>query len=557
MAFREQLTITTAPSGAGKTYVRCARFLVNEFLLYEKGVSWSNYPVNVDTIADHFVEKDNLSDQAAEEKREEINQRIRIIPAEELKDWQHGLSGPWQYFADLDLTGAHISIDEAHLYFITEAKNTNVPQWQEWIGAIRHAGATVELVTQTPAKIPVKIQQEAGAEITLIDTQGARDPYFKILLADWYELKAKLFGSYVSYFVEVRKKRYGKKWKVEQTIAHRRDPKFFAFYNSFNQIGQVQGSEAQKHEYEKRGWLSLIKWFYVRNFMTITLRCSAAFLVCALLFMLPMFPQSVIKKMSAHHRETMQKRQDERDRKAGKIPKVIESVYVAPDPNQIHKRVEQVDVNTRAEVEELKRVHQQISRDYLRLQAQHNSLLNRIIEVRSQNDEIGMLFETWAVTRGGRVIRPGDKIQTIDGEKEIKGFDYESSKVNYSDDTSGWVTIGQRRLSNTLPNEGVQTNGEAYQGAASRSPGGSRPGGQRETRIDHMQSNRPTTVVSPVDRSQANESNDRGIPGAATKVGDTRHHQAADRKGDHGTQSVLEHRTSQARRSILSGNTPQ
>ena len=557
MAFREQLTLTTAPSGAGKTYVRCSRFLVNEFLIYEKGQSWSNFPVNIDAIADHFIEKDKLTDQAAEDKRDEIYDRIKIIPQDELKDWQHGLSGPWDFFADIDLTGAHISIDEAHLYFLTERNNNNVAQWQEWIGAIRHAGATVELVTQTPAKIPTKIQQEAGAEITLIDSQGARDPFFKILMADWYELVAKFRGDYVSYFVEVRKKRYGKKWKVEQTIAHRRNPKYFAFYNSFNEVGKVQGSEAQKHEYEKRGWLSLLRWFYLRNAMTITLRMTAATLVVCFLFLIPKIPLTIIDKLSEHHKNTQLRRERERGVEKKPAPKVINSTYVGTNRAGGPLPVLPGAKTDQEKIIQLEKEYAQITRDFLALRSQYNGLVKTIDQVRSQNDEIGMLFETWAVTRGGRIIKPGDKLLTIDGEKEIKDFDYENSKVNYTDDTSGWVTIGQRRLSVSLPDESLQADAEANQGTPQRGPGAGREKENSRSRVNHLQSNRPTTRVGSVDHRQADESHNRGIPGATTETGHIGSDQSANRPRDNGTQSVPEYRTGQARGSVLSRPTPQ
>src|SRR5688500_7782343 len=100
---------TTGAPGTGKTYSRCARFLYDWWLPEETGVHWSNFPINVDAFAKKFPN---------------ANERIRIIPKEELAKWTacDGTHGPWDFFHEMDLQGAHIAIDECHNYLAKTGK---------------------------------------------------------------------------------------------------------------------------------------------------------------------------------------------------------------------------------------------------------------------------------------------------------------------------------------------------------------------------------------------------------------------------------------------------
>ena len=45
MATRSVVTCTVGAAGSGKSFRRCAHFIVNEFLPEHDGVHWSNFPL--------------------------------------------------------------------------------------------------------------------------------------------------------------------------------------------------------------------------------------------------------------------------------------------------------------------------------------------------------------------------------------------------------------------------------------------------------------------------------------------------------------------------------
>ncbi len=60
MAMNSVITITTGVPGAGKTYVRAARFLVDDFLINSNGIHISNFPLNIDAISETVYKKLHL-----------------------------------------------------------------------------------------------------------------------------------------------------------------------------------------------------------------------------------------------------------------------------------------------------------------------------------------------------------------------------------------------------------------------------------------------------------------------------------------------------------------
>ena len=54
------ICITTGEPGAGKSYIRAARFLVDEFLVNTDGIHISNFPLNIEAIAEEVYRKKNV-----------------------------------------------------------------------------------------------------------------------------------------------------------------------------------------------------------------------------------------------------------------------------------------------------------------------------------------------------------------------------------------------------------------------------------------------------------------------------------------------------------------
>ena len=122
--------------------------------------------------------------------------------------------------------------------------------------------------------------------LSLISSQERRDPYLKIPLSDWYELLAKLRGRYIGMVWCVERRKVDGAWRVENTDTFALESKYFALYDSHSLPvrGGVKVTDVRR-EWEKRGWLSLVRWFVQRNLGTLVLRLGiAAFMVWILCF---------------------------------------------------------------------------------------------------------------------------------------------------------------------------------------------------------------------------------------------------------------------------------
>jgi hypothetical protein len=278
---RETTSYTIGVAGAGKSYARCARFLHDEFLPLERGVHWSNFPVDVDALAESLDGKHSLTADV-------VRERVRVIPDETLKLWREGQSGPWDFFRDVDIQGAHIAIDEAHTVIGAKHPKDHKHKWQVFLGELRHRGATIELLTQAEAKLAQEVKDEAGAKLVIINSESRRDPIFRVQLGDWYQLRAKFLTG--EYRVAVWQREYrnvgGKSMTVEDERHWPRDPYYFRFYDSYSAptAGGLK-AEAQRKEWELKSKGQLVAWFLRRNWVHIAPRlavAAVAFWVCFL-----------------------------------------------------------------------------------------------------------------------------------------------------------------------------------------------------------------------------------------------------------------------------------
>jgi hypothetical protein len=268
---RATVILTTGPAGSGKTYVRGPAFLVGSFLKECDGVHWSNLPLFADKIADYAGRRLGLDPGR-------VLSRLRAIPAGELVKWRAGTSGPWEYFADIDLQGAHVAIDEVHNFCGKKTAKPVRQKWQEWLGEIRHRGATIELISQHPQKIADELRWEAETSYSIVNSENRRDAVCGILFADWYELRAGLLmGEYRSCCWQIEKRSVDGKQHVEDQRVFWLDPDLFALYDSYSQphTGGVKG-EAVQRVFQKRSKIGLVAWFVKRNCVRLVLRAAAA-----------------------------------------------------------------------------------------------------------------------------------------------------------------------------------------------------------------------------------------------------------------------------------------
>lgn len=284
------ICITTGEPGAGKSYIRAARFLVDDFLMNTDGIHISNFPLNIEAIAEEVYRKKNVINKSFlskffKRKQEitvdDIKKRIFIIPDDVLVSWRNQISGPWDYFSDSDLKGSHIAIDEIH-EIISFSKNQDyIDKWDEFLGQIRHRGCTFEGLTQDLKAVHPCLVNRAGLRYEIYPAENTRDPFFKILMYDWYQLKAALTGDFHKTVFQIEKKKSGSaKWRVNHSRRFLILPEYFKFYNSFsashqekeNSSASIDDNRTPQYEFQKYSRTGLLFWFVRKNFYTLSIR---------------------------------------------------------------------------------------------------------------------------------------------------------------------------------------------------------------------------------------------------------------------------------------------
>lgn len=286
MSRRNVVEFLTAPARSGKTFRMVVR-ICDEILPNSKGVIYTNLPLYPEKIAEYCANKHKLDYDV-------VLERIHVIPRDVENVWKNAgqpifdkqtgkkcgvnsFDGPWSYFADKELSGATVIIDEIHNF----CGSIGTPKpicnlWQKWLGELGHNQAVFLCISQAPEKVHACIKQEAGASYIIRNTGLDRDPYFKIELYDWLDLWAGLLGRPYKVFVfeqEIQKSE-GRRVRGQRKLT-RMGPPYFSFYDSFNKpIASEQTSNINpfEHEYEKhlrkgpvRGRLSLVRWFVFKN----------------------------------------------------------------------------------------------------------------------------------------------------------------------------------------------------------------------------------------------------------------------------------------------------
>lgn len=291
---RSVIQFTTAPAGTGKSYRRCAWYITMKWLPEAKGVHYSNFPVRFDDWEDEEgkARKGMVSYLKGKFTEEEVRERVKVLDDEIIQGWRNdGLMkdqqprGPWEYFEEIDLSGAHIAIDEIH-NFCGSNSHTRVKQrWQQWLGEIRHRGATVEGISQHEDKVAKEFKNEAELRLDLVACATRRDPYFKIELYYWYQLFAKARGEWKATVAEIESRRVKGRWKETTEDKFKFEEALFDVYDSFS--APIAGGGAggtDKLPWERYNWTSLLLWFGRSNFERLVPRIAVAVLGCWVFF---------------------------------------------------------------------------------------------------------------------------------------------------------------------------------------------------------------------------------------------------------------------------------
>lgn len=283
MGMNSVITLTTGVPGAGKTYVRAARFLVDDFLLNSTGIHISNFPLNIDAISETVHRKFSSGGKLSrifgikrnKTSLDDIKKRIEIIPDFVLQSWRWERSGPWDYFRGRDLRYCHIAIDEIH-NFISDSKSPEyLSHWDDWLGEVRHLGCTFEGLTQDITQVGQCLVGRASIRLEIVPGETLRDFLFNIPMGDWYELKASFTGEYHKTVFEVEKRKTDRRFVTNNTRRFLIVPEYFKYYNSFSAslAEKVDGVDDKDRaplcEYQKRTRLGLLWWFVRRNFLSL------------------------------------------------------------------------------------------------------------------------------------------------------------------------------------------------------------------------------------------------------------------------------------------------
>jgi hypothetical protein len=274
---RSVIELTSGTAGSGKTFERCARFVV-KYLMNPDAIHISNFPIKPMEVAQEVAKR--LAVEV-----ESVLARIEVIPEEVLRVWAAGKSGPWEYFKERDLNHCHIAIDEAHRYCGTNSNGKIKAKWEEWLGYIRHHGATVEFLSQHVRKLAREIINAAEIRRVLTSSENRRDPLFSILMADWYELDAAVKGNYVARVWVSEKRQVNEKWVVQHQESFKIDPALFRFYDSFSveEDKASRGYTAGEHIYTK-GLRHTVVWFVKKNAWQVFWRLCLFFFGCYMCF---------------------------------------------------------------------------------------------------------------------------------------------------------------------------------------------------------------------------------------------------------------------------------
>lgn len=506
MAYRDQLIITAAPSGTGKTYVRGVCYIVKVFLPDESGVLYSNYPHDIPAIQEHFKGKI---------EPEEIERRLQRIPRDVLDSWMNDGCGPWDYFAGKDVKGAHIAIDEVHNYLHKKSSASHVQLWKKFLGEIRKRGATIELLTQAQNKLPSDLLTEAALLIRLVDSQSLQDPLFKIELADWYEMLACYTGIYPAAVWEIREHLVGTKHEEISRRKWRRDKYYFKLYNSYNDTedGEQGIGEPPPKMYQKLNFIALHWWFLKKNFESVLPR------VLGVAFAFWLVSGGFVMVMNYFMGRMMDTAKITAKSKVGKTLGV-DSQTLEPDDENLG---EWVTIKQRKELQDQLAMEKRRSESLQKFRDQVNQNIN---EMKRRGDRIGMLFRDYAVTESGRMVRKGDDIYTYMGLKIIDRINKDEGNVYFTD--GGLYHVGQhtRRLSNKIEALTSPTLQTVLDGAGGGSQGTGRKRlteAERKQRIK-FQGRRPTTLYTPASDFEKLRENNRRRSGSHESAGHSGSH---------------------------------
>lgn len=430
---------TTGPAGSGKSLFRCARFLCVEFLPGGQGRHISNFPIKFDPWTDGLgKEQPGLVAMMAEKGLEEteVRQRVKLIEPEEINAWRNvhlkkgqKPCGPWDYFEGYDLSGVHIAIDEIHNFCGASSPQEVVKKWQEWLGELRHRGATIEFLTQHPNKCAQAIRNEAEIKLEVVPEENRTDGFIGIKKYYWFNLKAKLGYGWAPRAFLVESRQVMGKFRIEDEKAIEYDSAWFGCYDSFSGpvAGGRSGSTGQR-EWETKSLPALLWWIFRDNSYRIVSRVGFFSLVlCCMVFGKQVFALYLWFFMSV-----------------GRAPKPKDVAAANKPPSSAAAAAVELKPEEGRAGEAMQTIPQAARDEYYRVADQALLLQEENINLRSRLEEltsrIEEAFAVASVTRDSVTFRAGYTYrvgETIDfgpfQGRQVKGIEYVRRSVLLSD----------------------------------------------------------------------------------------------------------------------------
>ena len=422
MGQRSVVVYTTGEPGSGKSYRRCAHFLIKEFLPNgdPSSVFWSNYPVKFEDWTDGNGEDRQGLFSLAEEigiERDEVEDRVKVFPPDEVNAWRPEDKsakprGPWSFFEEneISISNTHIAIDEIHNFCPVRYQGAE-KAWQDWLGEIRHEGATVEFLTQSPKKVGQAIEMHAGLRRELTPGKLDRDPFFNIQLDDWYNFWTIFGKQYKPGINQVDSRQKRGKWEVVEVMPFWFDPKLYGAYDSFSapmRRGAGQGAAAQLEPYQQMGKVALFFWFFRRNAWRLFVNRTVPRLafVVGLMVLVFNFTRIIDWVQQVHKSSNGRPVTDEEKKKAEPTTQVTEPV--APVPGEIETKAENSGIDE--ELAELIDLH--------------------VTKMVAASEIVG-LSPGKVIFADGRIASVGESVRIGLEELRISGIDYEKRMVHF------------------------------------------------------------------------------------------------------------------------------
>jgi hypothetical protein len=249
--------------GSGKSYYLACVWLPR-FLAQAQGHVYTSLAVNPDRMSEYVAKIAGIS-------AESVLARIHLLPADELEKWAQGESGPWEYFADIDLSGAQILLDEAHNIIPSSGLSRDAGrQWLKWVSLCRQRGMSLHLISQDERSILKWVLSRVHVRREIVSYSCERDPLFKIPYGDWYMLRSSLWNdegvvTRRSFVVEYQQ--IGHRWiPTEGGDEFRFDYDLFPLYNSYAFAGrEASGDEPRMARWQAIRWFLGRWWWHMLN----------------------------------------------------------------------------------------------------------------------------------------------------------------------------------------------------------------------------------------------------------------------------------------------------